>query len=1099
MSQYTEEQLIELITEHAPEALSAEQIAVLRRAMHTSEAVREALAAEVGLEEALATHHAPDARPGGQVVDRLDALLADRHRGWWWRAYGIAVVAMFVLGALATAPYWMPVEQTRRSTPADRGGQAASAGQPRPLPADPGETAAASAEIDARGRSAPDPARPDPEDDAPAPDGPIALDWRHYVDPITVPALRLSAQTIAAGLAPIHGAPIVPKTNDQRAWVEVDGVYQLAEAPHAGRMMRLVLDAARAVTLDLWRGRTGVRLAWEPREHRWTAMPIARERPGDAEPSRRGAVFASSTRARSVGTMPLDVGVADGHVTLSRSGLPLLSVVMEGEPQQMILRYRGRVYLSRGRPAVDLVDVPDAEARIASLLAEGPDEVTGGDERGTDRAKADAARALPAALRCYQRAIASAQSGDVAEAVASLRLPDELWIGGDDATRPMRARATRQVWYTLANSGRWSMLREQVLRHRAMSVHDRGTLPAAEDGDLIALGAWLLGEAMAETGDALAGFDAAYQVHPLSLRADREAESLLAEFQAAIEAQQPGQAARLLVASPLMDTLVAVGEDRDLLRSSHLLVRQALRQSPALREAIREEHEAVGDLRVRRAIAAGDQPTLEALALQFYGSAPGKAAAMHLADRELSLGRFLAAAERYQSLLDLPDAPPDPAMRAKHRLAWAMMGEARGEPIATDVQLGEHRYTPAQFEQFIGTLIAANSASPSEQTPDGRATPRVTPGPITITRRITLDSSIDFGKESRLRFCVARDHAAVMGEEALVLVRLSDGRITRLTRDTPRRKGEAGARIDTDVMPLLLHDGLIGVWRRGDRAELRRVSADGKVLWSAAPDAGVVGDPVRIGRWVYALSDAPGLGGRVQLNINRIDLESGQVARSRPLMAADQPADGWRQARGVATDRGPAWVVASSLVAADATGEVRWVRRLPYIPAHVDRALWQDEAAPALVGQDQTLLAAARGMPGVVAVDLLTGRQQWRAARPQCPRVVGFGPAEAVIRDEQGLTGLDRRTGHRLWTRPATTPTTAATAAPALIEAAVVDQALSLRWLTPGTGQPGQAHRAAAAPGEDRAVLGLYPGDGGLVAFTLDAQRRLALSIITNK
>jgi hypothetical protein len=1073
MSAYTDEQLIDLIRERSPQELSESEIAQLRREMRINPAVREALAAEVGLEQAIAVHYAPEADQSEEFVSRLDQILADRRRGWMRRVYGLAVVAFFVLAAFATAPYWMPGDESDPTpTVANRNQES----ETRPaLPDNPPPQAAASAEVDPRGQASADTPKPAAE---PEPAEPITLDWRHYVDPITVPALHTPG--FADALQPIDKARWDPQEKHDTSWYELDGAYRLVQTPTRGRIVRLVFDSRQDLHLDFWRGNQGVRVTWQ-QDDRLDSHPIRRDKPEQTEPNEikeSEAADGPQTRAPA-GVLPLDVGFAGQAIVLAKSDLPLLRVPFDGPPQQVILHYDGRLYLAQSRPAVVLPETPATEPPA------------------TD----DEQAALLANLDDYQASLAAARSGEYDAARMHLHRADQRGASRDEFLHDYLTRATRQVWYGLAAAGDWSTLREDVLRRRAWSIKPDGTLSddREDDAPLVSLGRWMLHRSLSAIGDELAGFKPVYYQHPLTVRADRETETLLAEFEAAVGAGQPEQAARLLVASSLTESLVAVGSDPDLLRSSHLLVRQTLRQTPELRSIIREEHEAVGRVRVGRAVARDDVEALEALALQFYGSEPGITATRHLADRDLSLGKFLSAAAWYQSLLDLPDPPDAPLLNAKLRLAWAMMGELRGEAVTADVQLGEHRYRAKDFEQLIRDLAASNGVSTAQldQRDDGRAS--LKPGKLDVVHRATLGESVDFGRHDRLRVLAGRNRAAVIGADAIYLFDLADGQTHAFTDDG--KKHPRPADVAHDYRPIPLEDGLIACWKRRDVVQLRRVDPQGRVRWISTPDRGVVGDPIRVGRWVYVLSRATDLGGRMQINLNRLDLESGEVVQSRRLMSVDPSLGPWHAGRGVNTPRGPVWVVASTLVATDTTGEVRWVRRLAFVPESVDGSLWPQDKGPSLAVHQEQLLVSAPGSPSVDAVEADTGRLLWSRPLPEALRVFGTAGDAAAVMEKQALTRIDPATGDVLGSTPLSpNEPTAATAlhhallhtTPAVESEDENTQPPRLHWLNPVTGEP--AHSADLPPA--LTYLDLAPTGDRLLALTLDEQRKPVLMLL---
>ena len=200
---------------------------------------------------------------------------------------------------------------------------------------------------------------------------------------------------------------------------------------------------------------------------------------------------------------------------------------------------------------------------------------------------------------------------------------------------------------------------------------------------------------------------------PLAQSVDRDTENAMVDFLSAVRTGEFDQACLTLTTpTVLYDQLVSTGEDPLLLQSSFAIIREALLENPELQEQLQEQYNAVGEIRVRQVAKLDDVQRLKSLAVQFYGTESGRLAESLLADRELAAGNFLAAADGFASLVENPGAADAQPWLAKFRLSRAMAGMSEGEQLTSPVQLGSVKYTPAQFETFLKSLLTGPEQKP---------------------------------------------------------------------------------------------------------------------------------------------------------------------------------------------------------------------------------------------------------------------------------------------------------------------------------------------------------------------------------------------------
>lgn len=508
--------------------------------------------------------------------------------------------------------------------------------------------------------------------------------------------------------------------------------------------------------------------------------------------------------------------------------------------------------------------------------------------------------------------------------------------------------------------------------------------------------------------------------HPLVATPGKESLSVQVELTAALAAEDWQDVCRLIDAAAADGEidLLPDRDDPDLLVSLPVAVATAMREEPRLLAAMREGRERIAGLRLLEATATGNAAAVETTTVQFHGTAAAAEGHVWLGDHSLAAGRFAAARRHYEAA-----APAIPAT-----------AEKQVQRVATGIDLARK----------LGTAVAATATPPAAPLPasdglvatpaarlegDVGGNPAGLPGPL-------ANGGIDWPPHALDQ--VARQMAVVpLADRLLVSNRFqlaSHDPATGAVHWRAGLGGDAAAAHDWPGHPMRpVADA--------ERAYVRRLRkagpavagvrlADGAVAWEllSTPDRQFVSDPLRADGDTLVVCVARGVEGSYQLSLVSLDAVTGREIAEAPLVTLGS---GWwtvRDCQLVAADGGWIVVAGGSVIACDDSGRVRWVRRDIWLPPAVD-AFWM------LVSQGSTLVRDGRvhvvqpGVPGLVTLDLESGRVRWRLADPAVSRIRGLAEgrliverigslvaAAAVPAGETGdLLALDAATGTRAW------------------------------------------------------------------------------------
>jgi len=592
----------------------------------------------------------------------------------------------------------------------------------------------------------------------------------------------------------------------------------------------------------------------------------------------------------------------------------------------------------------------------------------------------------------------------------------------------------------LAQQGRWDEVLglcgrlEEVIARRAAGQAGTRRYGVRSSRLMLAWARHQAGAGPSAEGPTVAGNVPIALRHPLIENLSKESYNLLSEFDAAISGGELRHACRLITqfADPQRWGLLRDSRDPRLLVDLPIEIELAMQREPRLPAAMQEHFGQLGILRVRGAIALGDERAVEAAAWRFFGSQAAAEARQWLGDRRLSLGRFVEAVEHYG--LGLYGASPEQSasLAARSRLAAALLGFDVGPPADKPVRLGELTLSPERFEQLVGGLRsvrakgatlavgAARSGDPHRATCPRPAAYKPVPFATIDLRADPMPPGVDW---------VARQGASAVVGGKLLLV--STGQRAAFDLATGERLwlDQSGT---WNSNPWWLLGPTQPIVDR-DRIYVREVTplgyrllcleADaGRTYWSTDPELAIASDPLLIGDDLVALEvKRLEAGELLELALVRFDAESGQLRSRVPVAEFLDHRHGALPCGLVAMGNRLVATAAGTVFCCDFEGEVLWMRRqlwMPPVPDFPEAALWHPQVHKPPLVLHGLVFATQPGVWAVEGLDLRTGRLLWRTAVPGLVALAGHYRGRLIVESNYGLSALDPATGRFLWHHP---------------------------------------------------------------------------------
>ncbi len=549
--------------------------------------------------------------------------------------------------------------------------------------------------------------------------------------------------------------------------------------------------------------------------------------------------------------------------------------------------------------------------------------------------------------------------------------------------------------------------------------------------------------------------------------------NVVADFRAAVDAGEYAEACRIVAEAPkaASDGLLPDAADRRLLTSLPAALELAVQRQPALRVAMQEHCGDVAQLRLGNALARGDVEQTHALASRFPGTEAAGRAHEWLADRDLSGGAFSPAIGHYRRALQDAPAERSGILRAKLRLAGALLGHDSGQPIDGAVTIGDTPFSAADFEAMIRGLLVRRRA----ESTDGTANPtaadlRDSPAPARY--RLQTWGHVETGNVPELSrafddraeaaagriAALAADGQLVVSSPSQIVV--FDQRTALLKWKSARQGWPLTAPADDRLPPYLRPAAVeepaaslqpaMPLWpalaasRMFVRFDGRTVAAyqrsTGRILCRIAMEDHVVADPLLINGHLYLLAIQRGNAKTDTLVLARADPFSGRVERTEPLADFTEAHDGGFLCRAAASESRVVATTAGCVICCDLSGRVDWIRRqihfpfpptFPHLPPnsplpsprpplpspHSPLATRHSPRHRPPLIVDGRVFATQPGVWGVECLDLASGRLLWRKALPEFVAIAGRVGTALILETTDGLAACDIDSGEALWHR----------------------------------------------------------------------------------
>jgi len=682
---------------------------------------------------------------------------------------------------------------------------------------------------------------------------------------------------------------------------------------------------------------------------------------------------------------------------------------------------RSRYTTVRSAAARDLIETAIPNAPDAGAILRAIEEFAELSFAGRDHSRADLLQGLYD--RLAQRCFARGERERLTELMDS-------WLNRAMGTIRQRSSSrsflppalTRLTLYHLLDSEQWEELACQSARALFLHRSARGELPDywKSESSPLRLIRWMASEARAVVGEPSDDpgdvWEGSWR-HPLMVQTDRETLNAISEFIASVNIEAYENAARTLASQTLPDGIVPTGPDDRLYRAIRFHIRQLIQTHPQLARLLRERFAPLAGVRLQRALLAGDVETLRTLAVYFHGTEPARRALHRLADRELSMGNGASAAVKYQTLMeDEADAADRDVLAAKYRLASALAGQLAGEPVTRPVELPGKRIGPDEFEAMIASLVKARRSGVGETIAVARGRPAPAAGRPAFTRLCTLTAESDDNSRPFTRHVAW----AVNGRTLLISQR---GRLTAVHRDDARTLWahqeslkSSSSTPGSGAWPLVSGNRLYARMKCRREDLLACIDlAGGKCLWRQRYDDGILSDPILANSRLYVVTYRSTRGGSTDLYLRRVSPETGRSSLAVRLIALRRYSGMLRPGRLVLAGDSLLFRSSATLLCCDLLGEVRWIRRLTFIPPDVDRRLLEDVLPAAPVVSDRNVILTAPASPSLECIDVRTGSRVWSHLQPQLRKLVGLIGSTVVLVTAGHIEGIDAATGKLLW------------------------------------------------------------------------------------
>ncbi|MFT5129307.1 MAG: hypothetical protein ACI8W8_002929 [Rhodothermales bacterium] len=570
----------------------------------------------------------------------------------------------------------------------------------------------------------------------------------------------------------------------------------------------------------------------------------------------------------------------------------------------------------------------------------------------------------------------------------------------------------------LWSRGDWEALWYETERHRFQTLS-----PSADpDRELGRTNTGKMVEELRAIAASHLGLSQAARItHPLNIESNRDTQNLLAEFAGAIKENDLIQAGRLITGEAPGLAFASPPDDPELLLPvGTLLRRRALSHAP-LHAHLQNKFNAIAALRLSSARLSWRKHDFEAVRDQFPGTNAATSAAVHLADRDFSLGRFDAARQTYEAALS--ERPADESLNRKTELSSKLAAES-----ATQVPLR----TAPKHRQFRMERLHVPSLSRKKLEQDKLAAGFTKQGDRIIVNHL---SSL---------FAISADGKRVLWHHA----------------------SEEVADPILPASPVCLHGIVIAPAYFKDEEQwglVGRQLDSGALLWQRTLPGHIIGNPLvhegNIIAWTYALDR-----GHAQLIMHHIAPRRGSVLQSQPQASFISRDRQLPEMRSAIYGSSIYSTLHNTLLRSDLDGKPIWIRRLPSLSKYAMGLSGQYFQPTAPIYAHGQLLVQAASSPGLYAIDPETGSPRWTHWQRELHRIAILGDQICAL-SKDSIETLSPQTGkvQHYWRNELPPDGILTTSGGKLLIADIIQKESpqrqrSLRWFNPVSGEETSCH-----------------------------------------
>ena len=565
----------------------------------------------------------------------------------------------------------------------------------------------------------------------------------------------------------------------------------------------------------------------------------------------------------------------------------------------------------------------------------------------------------------------------------------------------------RRLLYDAWDKGDWLRLRREAQKYFTLARPGKENLFAT----------WMFDQANEQLGESTHydpdSLDKRLWPHPLRISSDRSTMNMLGEMHAALEHDEVDLACKVLTRHELSDQFVSSTDDNQLYKPARIMIKELIDAHPAMQQNLIDRFTPVGMIRVGRAEQAGDAQALDRLAHQFHGTAASRKALSLLGDRDLSMGNFPSAIERFSSLIPFTEEGTErDALLAKQCLAEVLNGIPASPPPSGSVELPGGNFTAEQFALLLDEMQQPAQAAdaidvvsaPSTSLPMGN----------TVLTNTVLELPFLFNES--LALAHQGKHLALQQKDHLVLVDIDNGTVQ--WEQLPDKNN----RYPSAFAPQFDGEHLVTTLRTKESDTLTAFNLDGTVAWQHRLPGRAASNPVQHNDRLYLISRSAD----EHLYVNRLHPMTGAIELRRSLLRhprMEKTADVIHPAF-----VGEHLVIAARglLLACNPGGEVQWIRRIPYIPYKVDRQLLATAGLPQIHAiDDQHAVVCAPCSPEILCLNVQNGKIDWKNFQPDRQHLVSATPNQILLRNQHAMAALNPDNGEVRWQIPAPEPFTA--------------------------------------------------------------------------